>query len=275
MRFDVDRYCSVVGRLDDRDIQYSSFQTQPLDPDTLRTLRYMHDVESHTVCYQRDLLVTRAHDDPALTTFLTMWAFEEHWHGVALSKVLAAHGVVAGRDRVARVRRRRVLRDRFGTMTSALASLATPHVTAVHMAWGAVNEWTTQAGYLQLARRANHPVLSELLRRLARQEGRHIDFYASEADRRLQDPKAQRLTRWALARWWRPVGSGVLPAAETDHVIRHLFGGSDGLAIAARIDDRLARLPGLEGLRIVTKVVLERATLASGVTSEHHSCASC
>jgi len=32
----------------------------------------MHDVESHTVCYLRDILVTRAHRDPEITSFLTM-----------------------------------------------------------------------------------------------------------------------------------------------------------------------------------------------------------
>ena len=53
------------------------------------------------------------------------------------------------------------------------------------MTWGAVNEWTTQAAYARLAQRADHPVLTELTKRIARQEGRHIDFYAAEARRRL------------------------------------------------------------------------------------------
>ena len=37
----------------------------------------MHDVEHHTTCYLRDLLVTSAHEDPAITSFLAMWAIEE------------------------------------------------------------------------------------------------------------------------------------------------------------------------------------------------------
>ncbi len=40
----------------------------------------MCDVESHTVCYLRDLLVTPSHADPEVTTFLTMWNYEEYWH---------------------------------------------------------------------------------------------------------------------------------------------------------------------------------------------------
>jgi hypothetical protein len=33
------------------------------------------------------------------------------------------------------------------------------------MTWGAVNEWTTQAAYARLAKVADHPTLSVLLRR--------------------------------------------------------------------------------------------------------------
>jgi hypothetical protein len=120
------------------------------------------------------------------------------------------------------------------------------------MTWGAVNEWSTQAGYARLAARSGHPVLGELLRRIMKQEGRHIDFYASEAERRLRDDRrARRITRFALRRLWAPVGSTVMPAAEVDFLERHLFGDAGGRAMAERIDARLSRLPGLDGLRLV------------------------
>jgi rubrerythrin len=250
VNYDIDRYLNSVARLDDGDIDYDSFRTNPLPADVLRVLRYMHDVESHTVCYQRDLLVTRAHDDPTVTSFLTMWAYEEHWHGAAIAKVLEAHGEPAGAARIAPLRERR--KDAFGTLTAAVSSMLTPHITAVHMAWGAINEWTTQAAYLRLAELANHPTLSTLVRRIAKQEGRHIDFYASQAETRLAPRAAQRLTRWALRKKWAPVGSGVMPAAETDHVVRTLFGSEAGRAMAERIDRRIDRLPGLAGLGLIS-----------------------
>ena len=56
----------------------------------------MSDVETHTVCYLRDLLVTPSHADPEITKFLTMWNFEEYWHGEVLDEVLEAHGVPTG-----------------------------------------------------------------------------------------------------------------------------------------------------------------------------------
>jgi hypothetical protein len=85
-----------------------------------------------------------------------------------------------------------------------------------------------------------------------RQEGRHIDFYASQAERRLAASRqAQRVTRWALRRLWRPVGAGVMPPAETRFVTQHLFGDADGRRTAGRIDRRIDRLPGLGGLHLL------------------------
>ena len=96
MSFDLDTYRSVSAKLETDDIDFSSFREQPLSPDALRCLRYMHDVEIHTVCYLRDILVTQAHKDPDITSFLTMWNYEEHWHGEAIAEVLDAHNESAG-----------------------------------------------------------------------------------------------------------------------------------------------------------------------------------
>ena len=84
-----------------------------------------------------------------------------------------------------------------------------------------------------------------------RQEGRHIDFYATQAACRLEDRRAQRLTRLALRRFWRPVGSDLMPEAEVSFMVHHLFGGEEGRAMIERIDRRISRLPGLDGLRLL------------------------
>ena len=104
MAFDIDTYTSVAARVDVSDLDFgAAFSERPLDRDSLRCVRYMHDIENHTVCYLRDLLVTKAHADPIVTTFLTMWNYEEHWHGEAISQVLDAHGEVSGRSRLAEI----------------------------------------------------------------------------------------------------------------------------------------------------------------------------
>ena len=71
------------------------------------------------------------------------------------------------------------------------------------------------------------------------------------------------MVRWALAHLWRPVGSGVMPASETDFVIRHLFGGPDGATFVERIDRRIESLPGLEGLGLVAGAVGQRSAVAA------------
>jgi len=257
MTFDLETYRKTARPVATDDLDFEAFRRFPLDENVLRCIRFMHDVESHTVCYLRDLLMTASHKDPSITTFLTMWNYEEYWHGVALGRVLDAHGEMSEAERIAPMRRRLGVKDKISPLTNALASAALgEHFIAVHMSWGAVNEWSTRAGYERLAARAGHPVLTELLRRISQQETRHIAFYASQARRRLAHAAvARRATRFALQRLWAPVGSGVMPEAETQFLLRYLMGGRDGLAAARRIDASIDKLPGLSGLGLVAGAV--------------------
>lgn len=252
MGFDLDTYKRSSDRLDVRDIDFDAFRDQPLAPEHLRCLRYMHDVENHTSCYLRNLLNTRAHHDPEMTTFLTLWNHEEFWHGEALGRVLAAHDEPGSDVRVAEMRRRLGWRITASPVVWLAFSALTRHFLAVHMTFGVVNEWTTQAGYVRLAAEAGHPVLDEVLRRIMRQEGTHIAFYRARAMELLEaDRSAQRTTRRVVRTLWSPVGASVMPEAETRHLVRTLFTGPDGGAVAGRIDRRIDGLPGLEGLGLM------------------------
>jgi hypothetical protein len=255
--FDIADYKRRTGPITFDDLDLSHFEDHPLDPPVLRCIGAMHDVEYHTVCYLRDLLVTPAHADPEITAFLTFWNHEELWHGEALAAVLAAHGRVGGDARVGPLRRGLGIRDRVRPLISIVGStIAGEDFVALHMTWGAINESCAQASYGQLARRADDPVLTELLHRIMRQEGRHLDFYASEAAKRLAvSSRARRLTRWALRSFWAPVGSGVIPPAEMRFLSEYLFGREDGLETMRRIDRRVQRLPGLDDLRLVENAV--------------------
>jgi hypothetical protein len=258
-RLQVVDHPSAVDRLawDDLDIQ--AFASDPLDQNCLRCLRYMHDVEYHTVCYLRDLLLTPAHVDPAVTEFLSVWVYQEYWHGEALASVLAAHAEPHGAERLLPMRHRLGWKDKVRPLLMGAGGiLGGDDFVAVHMAWGAVNEWMTQAGYSLLGRRAAHPVLSELVGRIMRQEGRHIAFYSSQARERLAaSPRAQRLARFALQRFWKPVGAGVMPEAETRFLARFLMGDEIGRAAAGRIDRQIDGLPGLGGLHLVTTAITD------------------
>ena len=144
-----------------------------------------------------------------------------------------------------------------------------PDFVAMHMAWGAINEWSTAAGYDRLAKREGHPVLTTLLGRIAKQESRHIAFYATEARERLaRSTTAQKVTRFALKHGWAPVGSPVMPAEETQFLLTHLMGGSEGRQVARRIDRRVAALPGMDGLGVVEAWLTKHGILGSDDTTD-------
>ncbi len=101
---------------------------------------------------------------------------------------------------------------------------------------------------------------------IMRQEGRHADFYASQATTRLASRKrTRRLTRFTLQRFWQTVGSDIMPAAEVAFVVGYLFSGDDGRSMAERIDRRVDRLPGLQGLSLATRTVDRHVTPGRGV----------
>jgi hypothetical protein len=251
MAFDITQYAETAAPVRFDDLDYAAFKDQPLSADALRCMRFMSDIESHTICYLRDLLVTPSHADPDVTTFLTMWALEEYWHGEALAKVLETHGVAMGAEHIRTLRKGLGWRDRIAPINQAvIANLVGVDYVAVHMSWGAINEWATHAAYTGLMEKENHPVLSQLLERIMRQESRHVAFYASQAkDRLARSGKARKLTRFALKRFWAPVGSDVVPPDEIKFITRYLFTER----ACQQIDEKIDKLPGQEGLGLLAR----------------------
>ena len=263
------KFQSQGGQLRTEDLDFDAFLTQPLSDDVLRCLEYMHDIEYHTVCYTREMLVTRAWRDPDMTAFLTLWNYEEYWHGEALGRVLEKHGRTAHTPRLAEMRK---ADKRYLSYSPALfwaLAAAVKSFPAVHMTWGAINEWTANAAYNRLATIADHPVLTELLTRIMRQEGRHAGFYSTYAKELLEDDRrAQKVVSWFLRKQWAPVGSGDVPHAETTFVTAFLFGGlagSDGWDHVERIEERIDSLPGLSGLGLLRTAIATASAETSGV----------
>ena len=253
MAFDIDKFTETSTNVNWSDLDFEEFKTNPLPDSTLRSLRYMCDIEYHTVCYLRDMLVTPSHKDPDVSAFMTMWNREEFWHGEALADVLGAHGLTVDFDQLKSTRLKLGWKDLLDPVKqSLLGNIVGKDFIAVHMIWGAANEWSAVAAYNRLADLEKHPVLAELLRRIAKQEAKHVAFYATQArDRLSKSKKAQVLARLALKNAWGPVGSSVMPPEEVTHVMGHLFSGPDGLREIRKLDDHISRMPGLEGLTIV------------------------
>lgn len=262
--FDVDKYTATSVSVNWDDLDFEQFREHPLPGDSLRTLRYMTDVEYHTVCYTRDLLTTPSHREPEVGAFMTMWNREEFWHGEALAAVLAVHGITVDYDQLKANRMKLGWKDRFDPIKQSLMGrLVGSDFVAVHMAWGAANEHSAIAAYNRMAELEENATLAELLRRIAKQEARHVAFYASQArDRLAVSTKAQKLARFALKNFWAPVGSSIMERGEVVHVMNHLMSGPEGSRAAQRIDQSISRLPGLEGLRIVEEALAKLGVAA-------------
>jgi hypothetical protein len=247
--FDIDAYLGRSGALDLSAIEWAEVPRHPVTPETIRTLRYMQDIESHTIVYLRSLLATRAIDDPEVARFLACWVYEETFHGLALERFLTAAGHPIGPRPTPRGYERPV--QWLEARTTALLSRLWPDFCAVHMVWGAINELTTLTGYRRLAARAGHPVLTSLLERITLDEARHFFFYYRQAELRLRRPAAARIARLLVDRFWAPVGSGVQPSGELVFMASHLFAGSRGRAAAHRADETIRKLPGFATVRLL------------------------
>ena len=83
---DLDTYTARSKALDLDGIAWRDVARYPLSAAAVRTLRYMQDIESHTIVYERELARTRVLDDPEIATFLACWLYEEMSHGRALRR---------------------------------------------------------------------------------------------------------------------------------------------------------------------------------------------
>src|SRR5262245_27841274 len=90
--FNFEAYVARSGAVDMSAIDWADVPRHTLPARAIRTLRYMQDIESHTIVYLRSLLATRAIDDPDVATFLACWLYEETFHGLAIARFLDAAG---------------------------------------------------------------------------------------------------------------------------------------------------------------------------------------
>jgi hypothetical protein len=272
IEFDIDKYLRNSKKVDLSEVAWGEIPNHRLSDGDVMCMHYMMDIETHTVIYLRDLLATRASQDPNITAFLACWVFEELWHGEAFSNFLRAYGIELPAEpklpdgsapMPSRPRRTAQLREQMGVghklamVPSLVGSGMMPDFVALHMTWGAINELTTLTGYYHLIRRSEHPVLHTMLRRIILDERRHFAFYRAQAKARLTDNRrAQKLVRFILGRFWTPVGAGVKSDEEVDALALYLFGDSpEGRAGMREIDATIGDLPGLAGMGLLERVL--------------------
>lgn len=248
-----ERLVARSALLDTSDIAWDDAPAVELDDGALACLVYMRDVEGFTT---RDLSGLAGHPatlaDPLVRRFLAAWRAEEAEHARALHRFLEAYCAGRGRPLPPQQPAPTAAPPLSERLTVTLTRPVGHVVTAAHMTWGALNELLTLHGYRLLARRCRHPVLDQLLTRIAAQEARHYSFYVLQAEWRLEASHlARRVLPAVIGRSWTPVGVGVdyKQRSEFDQVLTYLTAGDRGHRAVELMDQTIARLPGFAALR--------------------------
>jgi hypothetical protein len=252
--FNIERFMEGSGRVDLSDIDWAEVPKHPLTPEALRVLRYFMITESSTFFYARVLMGTPSVlEEPELAPFVTVWTYEEEYHGRAFRRFVEATGQPVDASYRTKLFRRRTLGEKVDEIgQEVIARLFPDEWPAVHMMWGAVQELTTYSAYQALIDRVDHPVLNVICQRIMKQELKHFAFYYQHCRRRLAaSEKTQKVVSRALKIGWTPVGDGMSPTPEAVHAIRFLFDGKDGTAIG-NVEKRIRELPGLEWFDLFT-----------------------
>jgi hypothetical protein len=224
------------------------YREHPLDPSTLRVLRYLQVVERATMTHLRGVLVTATHKDARITAFLTTWAYEKYWIADALEQIQLAHAPEGTEpDRAPfTTPPERTIRE------SIFANIVGLPMIAVHMTLGTVDQWLSVAAYGRLSELAGNAQLTDTLTTFIDIKKRQLEFFEPQARFRLTESKqARRLARRRLARTPWPIGAQAEPVSETRFFFSHLFS-----AVADRIaelDTRIDALPGQAGLFLIRK----------------------
>ncbi len=258
--FDIERFLDLAGAVKTDDLDWDLCGRIGITPAEARILRYMADTESHTVLYMRDLLAGHSTRDPAITSFLSVWVYEELCHGRAISKLLDAAGYPEPADHYTKVTQGSSVRELIEAIGSHGAAYLTPKFIAVHMTWGAINEAAAAVAYQRLEALTANPVVAKLCNRMARQERRHFSFYYHQAKERMAgDRVAQFMVKTAIKHFWSLVGSGVAGDDNLGFVAAHLFPDEASLATLDKAEKPIRDLPGLEWFHRVTNDTRDKA----------------
>lgn len=261
----LDQHLSASQKLATDDLDWDLAAKIGLSQSERCALRYFADVEGQTVHYFLEVAKLEAARDPELLTFLTLWNYEEYFHGHALSRLLDVCGTpqTAACERTGQVRSQARFKATIEDWVQrGIARLMPRTFVALWMTWGALQEGLTTRGYEELARNTANPVLAELCQRIAKQERRHFAYYYGQAKLRLAESRfTQRVVRYVVEHCFSLVGSGVKTELEMATLIGQLFAGPRLLEVTAGLDKRIGALPGMAGTELVQRYAREQTRL--------------
>lgn len=255
MAFAIEKFLELSKAVTTSDLDWSYVEKTGVTEDEARALRYMADVESHTIIYLRDLLAGHTSRDREITAFLSCWVYEELNHGLAIDKFLTAAGYPPDKERYQKIAGGFSWQEEIEAFLTLNIAKLTPHFAATHMSWGALNEMMAASAYTQLAYYTKNKELSKLLLRIAKDERRHQSFYYHQAEKRLTHPLASKMANIAMKRFWAPVGMGVGEDFGLQFIAALLFDDERGQQELNHMDKMFAKLPTFGWFNRVTSSV--------------------
>ena len=246
----IERHINVSEPLQFQDLDWEKAAAIGLTEGEKTILKFTADVEGQTIFYLQEVLGSGVVRDSETMTFLTIWNYEEFFHGHAIEKLLAACNVEVDIERRSAVR----LDAKFAAKAEAafqwcLARLMPQTFKALYLSWAASQEYLTRLAYKQICETTKNPVLETLCRRIARQESRHFAWYYRSARLEIGASKPNmKVVRFLFEKFWTPVGVGVKSKDEARELVSHLFPGEALFQAMDAVDHTISKLPGLEGL---------------------------
>ena len=228
-------------------IPWHQVNDHPLDERFVPVLLYMRDVETLTDMYHREMLRTPTGKDPHISKFMERWGVEEVTHGEVLNRFLNEAGYETDENWQTRVRRNvSNIYNSYTYLLTTLTNFIGTKFTATHMTFGAIHEMSTAQGYRQMRALADHPVLTQILNAIIREEAAHTKFYWNIARLELRKNEfAQTIARFVIEHFYAPVGQGSLAKRRTEYALGTLFGDKDALSVIDKtVTQRVRELPG-------------------------------
>jgi len=239
-------------------INWKDVKNYELDEKFVPVLLYMRDVEILTDMYYREMRRTPTGKDIYISKFMERWSIEETTHGDIINRFLNESGIETGAKWKEQVHKSVSLFYKANAyLVSLLTNLIGEKFTATHMTFGAIHEMSTGQAYRRLMKMANHPVLTEILTAIMREESAHTRFYANVAQIELKQSKfAQKVSRFIVNKFWTPVGQGSKPKKETEQTISTLFGNDEGANwIDRNVTQKIQSFPGFDGVTKITDTI--------------------
>lgn len=247
----LNRFQQHAGLITWRDTEFSEVQ---LASDISRILHVAALLEEDTVItvkHAHTLGLTRA---PDIREFLPQWDKEEAEHGHALRCLLANQTY----DPPEPTRHTISMRRRVVSKLPAQPLSIFPHTSYLFCVLGAAAEYVATVMYGELAKNSP-PVVSNLLKLIARQEARHFHFFLIAAKQRGQKMSTRNglIAARLLSKMWTPIGVSTLGLDVWNQIFSAWLNDLEIRRRLVMMDRVLDSVPHLNGLHLMQRFLDE------------------